>query len=232
MQILQELLGEISVKDFLIRTCFRSPLAKPDTARRFEGFLSWDLLDEIFISGHRDCWLPRHGQLPDVATGRLSPGEARQGLQEKRTLLIRHAEQAHPAVKAIADDFRRLFQCPIDIQIYVTPAGEEGFDWHYDVEDVFVIQTSGEKEFYLKSNTVTPRPLPMMSAEAQFHSEPKAPTTACLLRAGDWLYIPAGYWHKARAVTDSFHISIGVMYQPAAPTYKREAPRDDHARPF
>jgi ribosomal protein L16 Arg81 hydroxylase len=33
----------------------------------------------------------------------------------------------------------------------------------------------------------------------------------CRLEAGDWLYIPSGWWHIARTQTASIHLSIGVM---------------------
>ena len=33
----------------------------------------------------------------------------------------------------------------------------------------------------------------------------------CRLEAGDWLYIPSGWWHIARTQAASLHLSIGVM---------------------
>ena len=33
----------------------------------------------------------------------------------------------------------------------------------------------------------------------------------CRLNAGDWLYIPPGYWHATRALELSISLSIGVM---------------------
>jgi 50S ribosomal protein L16 3-hydroxylase len=156
------------------------------------------------------------GQLPDnpnLCTGRLTTYEAKIGFSLGRTLLIRHAEQSHNAMAEIAAQFGTLFKKPIDIQLYATPKDTEGFDWHYDVEDVFVIQSSGEKEFRLLANTVTPRPLPMMTKKnIRFSMEKKSPEIRCWLKAGDWLYIPAGYWHKAKAITDSYHLSVGVLF--------------------
>jgi hypothetical protein len=40
-----------------------------------------------------------------------------------------------------------------------TPGGAEGFGWHYDVEDVFIVQTLGSKQYRLRKNTVNPWPL-------------------------------------------------------------------------
>jgi 50S ribosomal protein L16 3-hydroxylase len=36
------------------------------------------------------------------------------------------------------------------------------------------------------------------------------PVLRCNLRAGDWLYIPAGYWHRTLAVSESISLSVGI----------------------
>jgi hypothetical protein len=33
----------------------------------------------------------------------------------------------------------------------------------------------------------------------------------CRLEAGDWFYIPSGWWHLAQTQAESIHLSIGVM---------------------
>jgi hypothetical protein len=215
MSILQELLNPLSFHEFSKNILSLQPYAAPFAARRFRGCVSWTLLDHIFSLQHGDCWLPKGGQLPqepEAATGHLTMAQAVKYYSKGHTVLVRHAERAHPIIAEIAKDFHSVFQRKIDVQLYVTPQNEEGFDWHYDVEDVFVIQSQGEKEFRLLANTVSPRPLSMKQNDPRlFASEKKIPEIRCLLKAGDWLYIPSGYWHKAKAVTDSFHLSVGVM---------------------
>lgn len=207
--ILKELLGKESWQHFSEYYLNKRPYAAPFNASIFIGLISWPILTEIFHA-HNDCWLPRYGNL-NAGSGKLNQDQALRYFACGHTVLVRHAEEAHPIFKSIADNFKSVFGRAIDIQIYVTPQGEEGFDWHYDVEDVFIIQSQGEKEFTLLPNTVTPRPLPIMRKENFFAQEIRRPEIKCLLKAGDWLYIPAGYWHKATAVTDSFHLSVGVL---------------------
>lgn len=215
MSILEELILPLSFSNFTDQYLLKeNPYAAPDKAFFMKNLASWSLLKEILSTQHNDCWLPLEGKLPEepaLNTGILNIHQALSGFQNRRTLLIRHAENAHSVMSFIAKDFQSLFQCPIDIQIYCTPAQQEGFDWHYDLDDVFVIQTCGEKEFRLRRNTTTPRPLDRkLPQKDYFIQEPPAPELRCWLKAGDWLYIPAGYWHKARAITDSFHLSVGV----------------------
>ena len=44
----------------------------------------------------------------------------------------------------------------IDIHVHCTPAGEHGFGWHYDAEEVFIVLIQGRKEFAVRKNTVNP----------------------------------------------------------------------------
>jgi 50S ribosomal protein L16 3-hydroxylase len=37
------------------------------------------------------------------------------------------------------------------------------------------------------------------------------PVMECELTAGDWLYIPGGYWHRAYAPEEALSLSIGLM---------------------
>jgi ribosomal protein L16 Arg81 hydroxylase len=216
MKILEQLLKpHLTVSEFLAMFHMRKPFAAPNQAHSFCNLLSWPMLDEIFHKNHDDCWPVQNGELsPQFSkpSGHLNPALARAAFAQGHTIVVRHAEKANICLSEIAEQFQNFFRRPVDLQLYLTPEGEEGFDWHYDVEDVFVIQCSGAKEFRLLENTVSPRPFPLIKkGDSQFSREKKAPELRCLLTAGDWLYIPAGYWHKARAITDSFHLSIGVQ---------------------
>src|SRR5262245_3222938 len=41
------------------------------------------------------------------------------------------------------------------------------------------------------------------------------PLMRCKLAAGDWLYIPGGWWHRTQAGVESLSLSVGVL-APAA----------------
>ncbi|WP_413568404.1 JmjC domain-containing protein [Bdellovibrio sp. HCB117] len=215
MSILEQLLAPMTLSDFSTTHLSREPYAAPEKASFLRNCLSWNTLNEILYTGHKNCWLPLQGKLPieeELCTGQLTFSQARKGFESGRTVLVRHAEQAHPLFAAVARDFYRLFNEPVDVQLYCTPSGQEGFDWHYDYEDVFVIQSDGEKEFRLRKNTVNPGALIQKPSQLEdLQKETNRAELRCYLKPGDWLYIPAGYWHKALALTDSYHISVGVL---------------------
>lgn len=193
MEIVEEIFASIGFENFEKTFFARAPYAIPSAGARFRNLRGWPLLTEIFSNDHSDCWLARNGRLANESHGQLDLASALLGFREGYSVVVRHAERASETIQAIATEFADRFGRPIDVQLYLTPAHETGFDWHFDVEDVFAIQTAGVKEFWLKESRDSKEQL------------------SCVMKAGDVLYIPAGYWHKATAHAESFHLSIGVM---------------------
>ena len=138
------------------------------------------------------------------------------------TLLIKHAEQHSQELASIAATFAETFRAPVDVHLYATPAGTFGFSWHYDAEDVFILQTSGEKKYLLRKNTVNPWPLEeTIPTDMQYERE-IMPLMRVVLQAGDLLYIPCGYWHRGYTLDNSetaFSIAVGVMSHSAMDVY-------------
>lgn len=103
---------------------------------------------------------------------------------------------------------------PVQANAYVTPPDNRGFDPHYDVHDVFVLQVSGHKEWTVH-RPVHADPLPdqpwtdhRADVERRAHDEPVIDT---VLAPGDALYLPRGWVHSARAREElSIHLTIGV----------------------
>lgn len=212
MSVLEPLLRPTTLETFERDVLFKEPYAAADTAIEYRRLIGWPLLFEIFATNHPDCWLAKRGKLLENPTGKVSPAEAITNFEEKGySVVVRHAEQAHPKLKEIAAKFHDHFQDPVDIQLYATPAKEEGFDWHYDLEEVFVIQSIGEKEFFLRVPKASPRLDRVELPRVIDFQKDFGPEIRCHLKAGDFLYIPAGVYHKARAITPSFHMSVGVM---------------------
>jgi hypothetical protein len=103
---------------------------------------------------------------------------------------------------------------PVQVNAYITPASSRGFDPHYDVHDVFVLQISGEKRWRIHS-PVHPDPLadqPWSQHSKAVADEAKnAPVIDEVLRPGDALYLPRGWIHSAEALGDtSVHLTIGM----------------------
>ncbi|MGV9339960.1 cupin domain-containing protein [Streptomyces sp. NPDC003688] len=103
---------------------------------------------------------------------------------------------------------------PVQANAYVTPPQNQGFDHHYDVHDVFVVQIQGSKR-WLVHEPVHPDPLreqPWTDHRAAVAEAAKGPAYIdTVLEPGDVLYLPRGWLHAARAKGEvSVHLTLGV----------------------
>jgi ribosomal protein L16 Arg81 hydroxylase len=206
---LATLLGNLSPTTFVEEFFLRLPVAMPNCARGFISLGSWDVLSHLISQVETDVMVVREGQR-SMSARPLSIDGVRSLLGEGHTVLVRHAERGHDALAQLAKEFSTELGAPVDIHLYATPPDRHGFGWHYDVEDVFILQTVGTKEYLLRKNTVNPWPLlETLPADMRYGRE-LMPLIRCDLEPGDWLYIPNGYWHRAVAKTESLSLAIGL----------------------
>lgn len=195
---------------FLAKTYRKTAMAMPDRARNAGWLVDWERFGELaLIVPPEDVLVVGNGRLfehvvptPDVP--------ARAILSTGRSVVLRAAERFDRSLSDLAQALHDDVGGVVAVQLYGTPAGSHSFGWHYDYEDVFIVQCEGEKEYLLRENTVNPRPRhDAMPRDMQFERE-TTQAIACTLERGDWLYIPAGWWHVAFARTDSLSISAGA----------------------
>jgi 50S ribosomal protein L16 3-hydroxylase len=207
-------LRQVTPAQFRAEHFQRAPLAEPETARRAIRLLTWDVVARL-VEANPDMLLVRNGKLrrdPNPATF----AEALTLFREGFSLVLRRCERHDPALRELADAVGAELEGDVAIQAYITPGGFHSFGWHYDCEDVFIVQTLGTKEYLLRRNTVNPFPtLDAMPRDMHYERE-TTPTVAATLVPGDLLYVPRGWWHVARAEADSLSISIGVLSPAAA----------------
>lgn len=145
-------------------------------------------------------------QLDDTALLRL--------FADGHTLVLQGLHRTHPPVLAFAQDLAADLGHPVQVNAYVTPAQSRGFSAHYDVHDVFVLQTVGEKRWRLHP-PVHAHPLrdqPWQGREAAVAERAaEEARIEITLRAGDVLYVPRGWLHSATALGGvSAHLTVGV----------------------
>jgi ribosomal protein L16 Arg81 hydroxylase len=125
--------------------------------------------------------------------------------------VIRAAEHHDDGLRRLADAYGAALPGEVHVQLYATPAGTHSFGWHYDFEDVFIAQTLGIKDYYLRDNSVARHTRLGETLDFACIRHETTPTMAARLIAGDWLYIPRRWWHLVRCAEDSLSISVGVM---------------------
>jgi ribosomal protein L16 Arg81 hydroxylase len=80
--------------------------------------------------------------------------EVRELMSQGVGLVVRQAERHDAGLSNLAEVFSHDIPGEVHIQLFVTPGGTYGFGWHYDDEDVFIAQTAGTKDYFLRENTV------------------------------------------------------------------------------
>jgi lysine-specific demethylase/histidyl-hydroxylase NO66 len=112
--------------------------------------------------------------------------------------------------RRLGDELRQ----PLQVNAYLTPAGNKGFATHYDTHDVFVLQVDGSKRWRVHP-PVLPDPLERQSWDGradEVGATAEGPAALdVVLTPGDALYLPRGWLHSAEAQGErSLHLTVGV----------------------
>jgi hypothetical protein len=195
----QSIFGDVPLPVFIADYLHRLPFSLAGSARSACDSGTWDSLASMLGPPEGDVFAVREGRWYEgPPINELSAACAL--VDDGHTVFVRHAERRHPGLAELAAAFEKTFLGAVNIHLFVTPAGAPGFSWHYDAEDVFIIQTQGSKEYSLRKNTVNPWPLEeTLPADMRYERE-VMPLMRVLLQPGDLLYIPCGYWHRAEAL--------------------------------
>jgi 50S ribosomal protein L16 3-hydroxylase len=219
---IQTLFGDVPVAKFADEYLHRLPFALAGSAQSVRDLGTWQAFGAMLSTAGEDASATRAGQWY-TGPRPTDLSAAQKLLDEQYTLFIRHAERHHAGLADLANAFATTFRGPVNIHVFATPTGSPGFSWHYDAEDVFILQTQGEKEYELRKNTVNPWPLEETLPEDMQYQRELMPLMRVLLRAGDLLYIPCGYWHRAAAQPTgetAISLAVGVMSCSALAVYE------------
>jgi lysine-specific demethylase/histidyl-hydroxylase NO66 len=129
------------------------------------------------------------------------------------TLVLQSVHRMHPPVARFCRDLATELGHATQCNAYITPGGEhQGFDFHHDTHDVFVLQVSGRKRWIVHEPVVR---LPLSTqpqAGAHLVAEGAEPLLDVELEGGDALYLPRGYVHAALTTDEhSVHLTVGVL---------------------
>ncbi|KAL9224288.1 hypothetical protein vseg_000341 [Gypsophila vaccaria] len=143
--------------------------------------------------------------------------------KEGYTIAIRGMEYRLDNIATITQSVANLFGQPsVGANLYITPSGSQGLACHYDDHCVFVCQLRGSKKW-----NVFPQPvvqLPRLYDQLKVPLQLLVDSKEILLKEGDVLYIPRGFAHEARTVSDlsdssenskfSAHLTLAIDIEP------------------
>ncbi|MFY0563706.1 JmjC domain-containing protein [Archangium lansingense] len=243
--LIDTLLGDLPRSAFLQEHYQKQPLAKPSTAAHLRELATWATVERLVETPSCDLLLVRDGKLW-TGPRPSSAQEARALFAQGYSLALRNPDRYDAGLAELGRTLSAELQGTVNLQVYCTPAGYGSFGWHCDPEEVFIFQTAGAKRYLLRRNTLNPTPLHETLADATDVSRERTPIQECRLEAGDWLYIPGGYWHEVTAPDQkSISISVGLMpptpidvldfvrtHLLRSPTWQQRMPMLGHASPL
>ena len=174
-------------------------------------FCTWQTFADVLASERPiDVLTVAAGETVQVPRPR-SRADMRRLMETGVSVVVRAAEQNDPGLARLAERFERVLPGEVHVQLYATPAGTNSYGWHYDFEDVFIAQTAGVKDYYFRANTVARDAALGDKLDFTSFANERSPLMSARLIAGDWLYLPARWWHLVKCIEESLSISVGVM---------------------
>jgi ribosomal protein L16 Arg81 hydroxylase len=222
---LKHLLSPIPVESFFRDTWENEPLVvRRDDRKHYAGLLALEDIDQIIAFsrpkfGDQGAFQNPVSSRPTYVRGTLDPpshafaenpgiAEIRQVFDDGKSIVIMALQHRWQAVAALCRNLEAVFHCPVHANMYLTPAGSQGFAAHFDTHEVFILQLQGTKHWRLYGAA---EELPLVSENVGIPKRPLGPSQEVCLEAGDFLYIPRGHVHEA-FTTDSLslHLTVGI----------------------
>jgi lysine-specific demethylase/histidyl-hydroxylase NO66 len=138
--------------------------------------------------------------------GRLHPARLLALLDRGHSIVIKRVEQIYPPAAALKSDIERVIGDRVRVSLVSTTGSGGALARHFDRGDVLAIQLEGAKLWHIYDSPVE-NPVP---------ASPDVERTAdggterdVLLRCGDRLLIPSGYWHRCENQQGrSLHLAV------------------------
>jgi hypothetical protein len=220
MTTFHDLLGALPLDEFLGNVWGRTFAHLPGTRGRFHGLLAWSDVNGM-LQKHRleppRLRLARNGAFAPKASFLRYEGERvphvipeglSQQLRDGYTLIIDAVDDMVDGVMRLAEDFERTLHEGVQVNLYAGWREQQGFNRHCDTHDVVVLQVFGQKYWRVYEGG---RPHPLKNDSAPNTEAPDKVVWEGLLKDGDVLYIPRGWWHEASGVGEvTLHLTFGI----------------------
>ena len=144
-------------------------------------------------------------------SGFIEREQVRRLMADGCTFVMESCQRVHPTIGQLSRLFEQEFHCPSPVNLYVTPPAARGFQPHFDVQNVFVLQLHGKKTWQIFEPHIE-RPVASQAIDGAVR--PGQLLNELTLHPGDLLYIPRGYVHVAQTQDElSAHLSVSLMPQ-------------------
>ena len=216
-----DIAAPIGTGEFLSRYWTREGVLLRTAERDFGRFLNWDAVNAILNAGdfafpaikmsRRDSPLPTEQYTTNIGGRQVVDSRAVvEGFRDGASFGITGADSHWPPLREVLDCFHDALLESVNANVYCSPANTQGFQCHYDLHEVFVLQIEGTKHWRV-FRPFTEAPVEGWTREGAEEALQTEPYIDVVLRKGDVLYVPRGHWHYAVAEDNvSLHVTVGV----------------------
>ena len=181
----------------------------------YAELLSWTDLDMVLgthSAGPGDIKLVRSdGDVPHreyTVGGRVQPLRVARHFDDGATVIFNQLHRRVPALARLCVGVGQCFSSRVQANVYLTPPDAQGFNPHWDTHDVFVLQISGTKRWFIYDTKVR---LPLRGQRFRRGISPGEVSEEFELGPGDVVYLPRGLMHAARSTSEpSLHVTLGL----------------------
>lgn len=212
----QELISPLDEREFLDLLHNRTLTFRPGSGKnRFEGLLDWHTLRDLIEGGvippsqfkltyHTNPVAPPFYLL----NGKVNAAKLASLIAQGISVITKPIESYVPALKALCNDIATRIGEVTYADAIVTTSGSGGaLKLHYDWFDLIVLQLEGSKRWRIYGPPVID---PVKGMPKQKPPE-NAPLFDENLRPGDFLFMPAGFWHHCNNGPNlSLHVAITI----------------------
>ena len=229
MTAFADFIAPFDAKSFRADYYGKKPLHLRANAQR-ENILTWQRLNEVLAITpywNEDTLKLAFKSKPALRenycdTADLRPGQSAPANPSKvnalmglgASLVANSIQRVCPEVATVAHMLEREFAARVAANVYCSFQAVQAFQTHYDLHDVFAVQTEGEKVWQVyearADNPVAPLP-PGDETDKYLVASRGRVLFEARMQPGDILYLPRGQYHDALAQSQaSLHVTFGV----------------------
>ena len=198
----------------------RSFVRMQGPAGRFDGLFGWEDLNAV-LETHRltppRLLLYKDGQpldparyvtAPHMGTPRIDSGGLAVCVAEGATLILNDAQELSPKLRDVMNAFQEVLHTDTYANLYAAWHAQKAFDLHWDPQDSIILQLSGKKRW----KVYKPTRLHPLEDDLEKPVPPTGePVWEGVLKEGDALYIPRGWWHVVHPLNEpSLHLTVSL----------------------
>lgn len=225
-----DLLAPMPVDTFLTEYYGRKPAHIVRGDHKRPDILSWEQFNRALeikrywteprlrlVMGNKPALAQHYLEKTDTLDGPMmlaNPDKVKAFLGLGASLVANQIDGVSPEVHSVARTLQTVLGASVAANVYCSFQNVQAFQTHYDLHDVFAIQTEGEKiwRVYEARADAPTRALPDGDATSQYLNTTRGRLLFEIkMRPGDVLYLPRGQYHDALATSEaSLHVTFSI----------------------